>query len=670
MKRNKPQFQFEILDILRLLCVVLAIAFLSSGCGGGGQGHLRTAAPFPEGAGLPSGREPIESVPLQPPPGVPSNLESVTETIEPPEPEKKLDYGWILASQDRSSTLALLSQAKGYGVKQAQIGGGIYNSIDDLIFDSGKKDFVRAIAMQLKANGIESYLWSRELTLDGPSFRFAETDPMLAARQAAYRMALSLLPEIDGVVLTFEGAKLPPWEAAIPEGQTPLSSVEKIGFVVNAVKKVVVDELGKRLIVRTAAPTPEAEGWIAEALRNFSQNELTVIASISQAEGIGIQIGRRVWVETDLAGTSFGADSTNVSRLGEWLEKGIIAGVAAKVQADQGTGAPNDLDLYTLSRFLFDPSASMEPIWQEWIQNRYGWLPSSWEGITMLGLLRSSRDWERKAPLVKDHYNFALNGDIPPQRKSKDDPFHIAFGQDSRYEWIDKELQSPERQTLLDLSQEALEICEGLDRTLQDLDQLKPRLLSQDYGDLRSQIEHQRRIAGMYYYAKQCLWGFLLWKRAWDEPEALCLEANLERLEGLADEMERDYGPNASSGNPARIRSFAADIRQDFPRVILGARERVWNRLHDISIKQTGPESVEIVWRSDRPSLSRIFATQELPIFGLTLPASTLPDVNHRCVLNGFQPGVLYYFKAQCVTENGEVTNSGTYAFQLVESSV
>jgi len=669
MKRNNPQFQLKTLDLMRLLSVLLTVAFIFSGCGGGGKGQLRTAAPFPVDNSRPTGREPIESVPLQPAPGVSSNVEPVTEAIKPPEPEKKVDYGWILASQDRSSTLALLSQAKGYGVKQAQIGGGIYNSIDDLIFDSGKKDFVRAIAMQLKSDGIEPYLWSRELTLDGSSFRFAETDPLLAARQAAYRMALQLMPEIDGVVLTFDGAKLPPWDAAIPEGQTTLSPMEKIQFVVNAVKKAVVDDLGKRLMVRTTAPTPEVEGWIGEALRNFPPNELSVIAPLSQAEGMSIQIGRRVWVETDLSGSSFGSDLSNYDRLGALMEKGLIAGVAARVQSDQGTNAPNDLDLYTLSHFLRDPSASMELIWQEWIQNRYGWLPSSWEGITMLGLLHSSREWDRKASLVKNHYDFAVNGDIPPQRKSKDDPFYIAFGQDSRYEGIDKELQQPERQTLADLSEEAFEICEGLDKTLQELDQLKPRLLTQDYGDLHSQIERQRRIAGMYYYAKQCLWGFLLWKRTWDEPEALCLEANLERLEGLADEMERDYGPNAVPGNPGRIRSFVADIRQDFPRVILGARERVWNKLHDVSIKQTGPESVEIVWRSDRPSLSRVFAAKDLPEFQLNVPASTLPDVNHRCVINGLQPGVIYYFKTQCVTENGEVTNSGTYTLRLIESA-
>jgi len=267
---------------------------------------------------------------------------------------------------------------------------------------------------------------------------------------------------------------------------------------------------------------------------------------------------------------------------------------------------------------------------------------------------------------VKQFFPFADQGDLPTVdqlRQRLTERWGDRLGQG--YQYIYRDLREPKKQTLLDITQEAYEALSGLEQAIQELENIRDHLHPMEYEDLNRRLTHQRRMAEALFYAKQTFWGLDWWRRTKDEDEALCMEANLQRLERLAVEWEQHTGGQRLPGDPTRIREWVSAIRREFPRVLFGARERNWNKIQNVIIRQTGPSSAEVQWTSAWPSTSRIFVTTRLPIFDRMQPVSEFSATRHQIPLDHLQPGEWYYIKLQCISEKGEVTNSGEFRFQL-----
>ncbi|MGC9327436.1 MAG: hypothetical protein ACP5I1_07360, partial [Candidatus Hinthialibacter sp.] len=161
------------------------------------------------------------------------------------------------------------------------------------------------------------------------------------------------------------------------------------------------------------------------------------------------------------------------------------------------------------------------------------------------------------------------------------------------------------------------------------------------------------------------VWGFEYWKKTRDEKEALCLEAHLQKLEHLADVWEERYPQDLNPGNSDLIRSWVKRIRQKFPRVILGWKERRWNQIKEVDIHQTGPDSVEVQWKSSQPASAKVFVADQLPIFERMTSVSSYPATEHKARVTNLKPGGIIYLKIQVQSEDGQITNSGVFPFQL-----
>lgn len=660
------------------LAILLASIFSMSGC---------STAPAPW--------EPPRIPPAAPSVSAP---ESVPEDIQPRELIEPVttapsipttgrrpgfELGWLVAAPEYLSASDLVTSAVEHNVTHVQIGGTVLQAIDDLILDANKGEFVRQLARQLDARGIDTLVWSRELHLESKTFRYLATDPLVAARQAAYRTALQTIPEIDGVVLSFDGAWLEPWNSQAPAGFAHIPVPDRIRFIIEMVKPVIVDEMGKRLYIFVNASRLDAIDWIAEAVNAYPVDSFPLIFPLNLPYGAMVGplnpylnelAARPRLILCDLAGGAFGGPRFVVSLGGELgryirdMERENWRGIATPVHLAAGSvyNSLNTINLLTLTQLAQNPNVVPVVPWSDWIQRTYGAAPMTREGQTLRRIYELSYTWACKMAYVKQFFPFADQGDLPTVdqlRQRLTERWGDRLGQG--YQYIYRDLREPKKQTLLDITQEAYEALSGLEQAIQELENIRDHLHPMEYEDLNRRLTHQRRMAEALFYAKQTFWGLDWWRRTKDEDEALCMEANLQRLERLAVEWEQHTGGQRLPGDPTRIREWVSAIRREFPRVLFGARERNWNKIQNVIIRQTGPSSAEVQWTSAWPSTSRIFVTTRLPIFDRMQPVSEFSATRHQIPLDHLQPGEWYYIKLQCIFEKGEVTNSGEFRFQL-----
>ncbi|MBN2327267.1 MAG: hypothetical protein JXR73_08930 [Candidatus Omnitrophica bacterium] len=570
-----------------------------------------------------------------------------------------------------------------YGVTQIHLGGDILQAVDDLILNPGKRDYVQRLAQRLDAKNVETLVCSHEIHLEGRTFLFNENAPLAAARQAAYRKALSLIPELDGVVLTFSNALLPPWDASLPPEYPQMSQPERIRFLVDLIRPVVVDELGKRLYIQLEGDSPQSSEWIVQALQSVMDDSIVAIVPsqttpLQNALFQSFHDQPRI-AELDLAGVQFGGPRFIVENWTDWprwqslRNQEDLEGVVSDIHGQNGSllNSPNEINLFAFSKSGQDAPLDHTVLQADWIQKKLGLLPMSREGNVMSNLLANSFQWNAKMSFVQNMLCFSDNGGLPdPETWSLSQYLSSSQSMPQEQKYFLRRLLEPNKQMLIDMAQESAEAVGLLEQAIWDLESLQLQLDSMVYNDLHRRLEHQRFMADVLHYAKQVIWGFEYWKKTRDEDEALYLEAHLQKLERLADAMEERYPKDITPGNPDRIRSWVGRIRREFPRVILGWKERQWNQIKEVAIHQTGQNSVEIQWKSALPASAKVFAADQLPIFERMVSVSSYPITEHKARVENIEPGKIIYLKIQIQSEDGQITNSGVFPFQLESSPV
>ena len=603
---------------------------------------------------------------------------------EPLKEESIYQTGWLLTSPDQKSTQEAVSGAIKFGVKNVQLGGDIINTVDDLILNPQKRDYVRAVASKLDQSGIETYVWSRELQMEGKTFIFQLNAPMVAARQAAYRYALKDNPQIDGVVLSFAGAMLNPWDVQIPEGYPNLSPAERIRFIVDMVKGVVVGEMQKKLLIRFDARTAEQKQWLAQVLDQYPAENLQVIVpmplfSAYEQNSLDLYnaslVRHKVFIEYDLLGDKFGGSSMLCAlpdlmyyKTQKYLGMNLAGGIGL-VQGKSGTIAntANEINVFALFHIFKGKPIIADQIWNGWLERRYGVYASTREGDTLKRILQSSADTRKKMFLTKELPIIIGTNEPVPAASS----LAYLFATDNEnavlgnFRYIKEELLTPKEQTLYDAAQEAFEAIEQTQKNRSSLEVLSGGLKPEDFEEFSRSFSMQDLISKVCFYAKQSYLGFKFWNATQSENEALYLESNLKNLEQLALEIDTEFGNNAAPARADQIRAFVNSIRGKFPKVLLGEKERTWNKIKNITVRQTGPQSAEISWKTEQLCTSTLFITSNLPIFDQMVPVSNEPTDEHRMLLQSLSPGKTFYYKIQCKTYDQKVVNSGIITFRL-----
>jgi hypothetical protein len=683
-----PSKKKTIKSSLPVIGLFLAISLVFSGCSSTPSflgGSPATYIPHQETIAQ---EGPSADIPLQP-----TETESTTQdssivqsgSTQPTEPAPPIGpNGWVITSFDPAEIYSILQAAPKFGVSHIQLGGTIVQSIDDIILNPQKREFARDVATQLDEQGINTYVWSRELNLEGTTFRFHWNTPLVSARQAAYRYALQEVPQIDGVVLSFSDALLQPWDATIPSGYPQLGPAERFRFVIDMVKAVVVDEFKKKLILRFDVESVEQKIWLAQALDQYPVESMDVIVPVpilrnwsqSAFQTVENSLARHHnYLEFDMLGEGVASPSMLYCLVdeihglySELMGMNVLGGVGIV----QGNGfsildTPNEANVFALYHTFRGKPILAEQIWDGWVQRRYGIFPTSKEGQIVKTILKDSVDIQRKIYLSNGMLIPVEEGDLPvlPDTLALNLPKDRSGLLQDSYMHLAGKLQNPDEQMLVDLAQESHEVIESNRILKERLSTVIGSLRPEDFDQISRVLTLQDFAARTCMYIKQCYLGHRVWQSTKSETEAIYLEGHLQALESLADRIQIELGEENAAVSAAQIRDFVSDIRSSFPRLLYGEKLRSWNRIYDIHVYQTSAQAVEIRWKTDLPSTTTIFSTFELPIFDLVIPVSDFPLKEHRALLEGLDPKKEYVFRIQCTDNSGKAVNSGFIPFQL-----
>ncbi|MBZ0255138.1 hypothetical protein K8I31_03705, partial [bacterium] len=210
-----------------------------------------------------------------------------------------------------------------------------------------------------------------------------------------------------------------------------------------------------------------------------------------------------------------------------------------------------------------------------------------------------------------------------------------------------------------------------LEKQLSQIEEIQFNLNFAQLSSLEQGIKNQLEAVNILHYAKQCFWGYQLWKQTRNENEALMLEGHLRTLQSITGTMMQSYTINNEIIDAGTILTFISNIRTNFPRVLFGAHERTWNKIRNVQIRQSAMDAIEVLWETQEPSIGKCYITSiKPPSWDKTAETSLFPETQHRVVLNGLQSGEIYAITISIQQENGLIIYSKDHIFRLDEDAV
>ncbi|MCW8926478.1 MAG: hypothetical protein OQJ84_09490 [Xanthomonadales bacterium] len=305
--------------------------------------------------------------------------------------------GWTLLSDNEPLAMKAIAAAHGYDINHLQLSHKIVHDLNE-IDDPARRGLVNRLLDAAHEAGIgEVVLWDHALyALDyypqrfrtGPHGTIDLDDPEFWEwLKADYRRLLDLVPQADGLVLTFieTGARVEQQQS-----EALKTEAARLAAVVNAVADVVIGERGLALYARTFSYTRTEFANVLEAVRLIERPEVRLMMKETPHDFfiphppnpfIGA-IERSTLVEFDAAGEYFG-QSVIVSTmpdlvLGRWRAVGArpnVIGYVARTDRFGNTqivGRAAEINLRALEMGVRDPQVTEEQVYDEFITNRYG----------------------------------------------------------------------------------------------------------------------------------------------------------------------------------------------------------------------------------------------------------------------------------------------------------
>ncbi|MCH8474036.1 MAG: hypothetical protein LAT55_02285 [Opitutales bacterium] len=305
--------------------------------------------------------------------------------------------GWMILSDSVEDGLEVIRRAEAYDINHLQIS---HHVIHDLahVRDSRRLKIAKIFTEAAHEAGIqEVVLWDRVLHhlryypdefRTGPNGRLNFDDPAFWEWfKDDYREKLDLVPDIQGLILTFieTGAR-----AENQHSEVWLTNQEKLAAVVNAVAEVVVEERGLNLYARTFAYTDAEYENITGAIEKFEDDRIRLMMKETPHDFFlthpndffAGRIARPTLMEFDTAGEFNGQSIIAntwpqyiLDRWSDFLERDHIIGYVARTDRYGDTrivGRSAEINLWALKRYFEDRSVTADDIYREFITQRFG----------------------------------------------------------------------------------------------------------------------------------------------------------------------------------------------------------------------------------------------------------------------------------------------------------
>ena len=604
-------------------------------------------------------------------------------------------HGWILLDPDPEAVKESIELAAEYGVNHIQLSHGLIMNVEDVLGEGTEaKQRVETLNMGIALahqHGMKAFVWTHEFSGTDLEICFGPEGEVWQQRADAYRQLFEKLPDLDGVNLMFGSAPSPPWFAICMcewcldnYDELPLfipPPEERLRLITEQIGKVVVEEEGRRLFVRTFVHEPAEIGWHSDGLAAVAGVEFTGMHKGPVQDWqpynphhpcIGKVGDHPSVMELDLAGEYYGLAELPFCAPGYywyrlqnlWKNKGI--GVVARVQrgSHHALGTPNEINLLAIRRLVENPDASLESIWKEFITETYGLSPASADYSALREILADTFPIRRKSHYVLGIWALEKGSDLPGGTKLGEFNDRGKMHKwDPDWEGIWNDLDKPDRETVLRIWQEGTEAVALAEDSLASFQQIStlPDHLQQD---LSRRLSHQWYAARAWRAVELYIWASRAKTKGNDFPDSAAWRRwAYDELGEVAAAMEADDLAGVSVASPERINQFRNAVSGGVPQDVepLTPDELLFSPVRTTQISST---AATISFSANREAKVTVDYGLEIPDYGHTVDAGFVQAEKQTEVqLKNLEPGRRYVVRLRAKWEGAEYLGGDFWLF-------
>lgn len=362
--------------------------------------------------------------------------------------------GWNILSDYYADDIVTIDAAASYNINHLQLSHDLVMDLQE-VRDTGRQKLVNSLISKAHVAGIkEVVVWDHALynlkyypdeykTGPGGTINL-DNDAFWDWFRQDYRNMLQLIPDIDGIVLTFieTGAR-----AENQFSEKLKTGAEKLAAVVDAVAEVVCEEQGKKLYIRTFAYTDAEYMNTIGCIGHIKSNKIILMMKETPHDFFLTHpndkyagtINRPTIMEFD-AGNEFNGQGVVantwpeyiIRRWSELIKRPNVIGYVARTDRYRNTrlvGTPNEILLYTLKRYSEDQKVTASRMYDEFIALKYG-----------KKAVRFLKPAFQKAYEIVTSSFYTLGTNIANHSKLDYDPYKSSYGRHVSGKWIDPPL--------------------------------------------------------------------------------------------------------------------------------------------------------------------------------------------------------------------------------------
>jgi len=495
---------------------------------------------------------------------------------------------WQFHDPDWTHLQQAIPNARRSGMNRIQLSHNVIMNAQQLWDgnDAAKRlDLVRKIIDLAHRNDLKVDLWTHELSGEPAGLAATKTPPekIWQSVREKYDRLFRLLPEIDGLVLTFAETQVAVYKTAI----SPDPPAQRVARLIDVMSQACAAH-GKLLIVRTFVYEPAELESMRQALHAVAERvgprgNVVVMTKCVPHDWtpfypydplLGDVAGLPQAVELDLGQEFTGQSSLlhcevdYVSRVMAHARSRNVVGAVARVErlANHALLTPNEVNIHAFSRLCLDPSPDADQLWAEWAAARYG----KDAAPHVVAALKNTFDITNLIcfPLeqwitnhsVLPNWSYAI-GHVRQRSNSK-------WISSPRQERLRDELLSPSPATLIRILNEKDLAKRLVDESMGQLAEARSHLAEADYAELKL---HFARLAAAVQIAREHNLALFTTQMlidpvararlARDDAELFRqrVSEHLSALRRLAGMLESGELPPSILATPSALRAFAKE---------------------------------------------------------------------------------------------------------------
>jgi len=499
---------------------------------------------------------------------------------------------WQFLDDDWDYLRTAIPKARQGGMNRIQLGHKIIMNIHEIYKSPKKLKLLRNLVRLAHQHDLKVDLWTHELA-DVPSSlkkngKVVINDDLWAWMKGKYARAFKLLPEADGLVLTFAESRANIYSDRVVSEEPPDARIAKLIDVMSGVCR----EHHKTLFIRTFVYQPEELEAMRRAIASIAdtvadKGNVVVMSKCVPHDWtpfypynpvLGDTSGLPQIVEIDLGqeftglGKILHCEVHYIHAVMNHCRRKGLAGAVARVDRNRGNralGTPGEVNLFAFNRLVHDPTLTVDAVWNQWAEKRYGKQAAPY----VIDALKSTYDVTNLTLYPLEQW-IQRHSFLPTWKYANS---HITFGPPAKWipsprqELARDELLRPDWITLKKINAEKDTARELAETSLTILQRGRPHLGEEDYRQLRRYLEFGRDLVEVFRYHNL---AFCATRRYLNRKQGIGIERQsldelrdeamgfLDQLDKSAEVIEKRYGEKVYPGNPATARRCAAEMRK------------------------------------------------------------------------------------------------------------